>query len=324
MGAGPARASEDSRRFATWVADRLEAPRAEARTVEMRPGVGRGAIRIDLRGGAQTDRMALSPASVRAVGFRVTVVDAEGNERRVPPPVPGTFRGTLVGDPESRVAAGYRNGRLRGLMRLGDGGWRGVQSDGVGGHVLYDLADLDPVTGICGVDDAALPLMSAGASAEGEKGAPSPATSGELLEAEIAFDADYEYFQANGSDAAATRLGKRLAAAILLATIPFALMREVTLWRLIELKMELLVQCVPAFLIALHWSRLRTGPVLAGVIVGTCFSVALTFAGITRLEGIHVGIVGCALNCAVAVIGSMIGSGWHASASDASGQRAQP
>lgn len=204
MGAGPARASEDSRRFATWVADRLEAPRAEARTVEMRPGVGRGAIRIDLRGGAQTDRMALSPASVRAVGFRVTVVDAEGNERRVPPPVPGTFRGTLVGDPESRVAAGYRNGRLRGLMRLGDGGWRGVQSDGVGGHVLYDLADLDPVTGICGVDDAALPLMSAGASAEGEKGAPSPATSGELLEAEIAFDADYEYFQANGSDAAAT------------------------------------------------------------------------------------------------------------------------
>ncbi len=109
----------------------------------------------------------------------------------------------------------------------------------------------------------------------------------------------------SGSDAAATRLGKRLAAAILLAAIPFALMRELTLWRLIELKMELLIQCVPAFLIALHWPRLRTGPVLAGIVVGTCFSVTLTFAGVTRFEGIHVGLIGCLLNCAVAVLASL-------------------
>jgi Na+/proline symporter len=109
-----------------------------------------------------------------------------------------------------------------------------------------------------------------------------------------------------GSDEAATLLGKRLAAAVLIAAIPFALMRELTLWRLIELKMELLVQCVPAFLIAIHWSRLRTGPVLAGVLVGTVFSVALTFAGVTRVEGIHVGVIGCLLNTIVAVGGSLM------------------
>ena len=91
-----------------------------------------------------------------------------------------------------------------------------------------------------------------------------------------------------GSDEAATLLGKRLAAVVLIAVIPFALMRELTLWRLIELKMELLIQCVPAFLIALHWSRLRTGPVLAGVVVGTTFSVVLTFSGMPRIEGLHV------------------------------------
>lgn len=108
-----------------------------------------------------------------------------------------------------------------------------------------------------------------------------------------------------GSDAAATRLGKRLAAGVLLAAIPFALMRELTLWRLIELKMELLIQCVPAFLIAIHWTRLRTGPVLAGLVFGTLFSVALTFAGITRVEGLHVGLLGCGLNCVVAVVGSL-------------------
>jgi Na+/proline symporter len=109
-----------------------------------------------------------------------------------------------------------------------------------------------------------------------------------------------------GSDEEATRFGKRLAAGILIATIPFALWRELTLWRLIELKMELLIQCVPAYLIALHWSRLRAGPVLAGIVVGTLFSVGLSLSGVTRLSGVHVGVAGCALNAAVAVLGSLV------------------
>ena len=108
-----------------------------------------------------------------------------------------------------------------------------------------------------------------------------------------------------GSDESATRLGKLLAAGMLLAMIPFALWRDLTLWRLIELKMELLIQCVPAFLIALHWSRLRAGPVFAGIVVGTVFSAGLSLGGVTRIEGIHVGVVGCALNVTVAVVGSL-------------------
>jgi Na+/proline symporter len=108
-----------------------------------------------------------------------------------------------------------------------------------------------------------------------------------------------------GSHEADTRLGKRLAAVMLIGTIPFALWRELTLWRLIELKMELLIQCVPAFLIALHWSRLRAGPVLAGIAVGTIFSAGLSLAGVARIEGMHVGVVGCALNVAVAILGSL-------------------
>lgn len=108
-----------------------------------------------------------------------------------------------------------------------------------------------------------------------------------------------------GSDERATRLGKNLAAGILIATIPFALWRDLTLWRLIELKMELLIQCVPAFLIALHWSRLRAGPVFAGIVVGTLFSAGLSLSGVARLGGVHVGVVGCALNTLVAVLGSL-------------------
>jgi Na+/proline symporter len=110
----------------------------------------------------------------------------------------------------------------------------------------------------------------------------------------------------SGRSGADTLLGKRLAAAILLATIPFALARELTLWRLIELKMELLIQCVPAFLIALHWPGLRTGAVLSGLIVGTVFSVGLTLSDVPRLGGVHVGVVGCGLNVAVAVLASLL------------------
>jgi Na+/proline symporter len=101
-----------------------------------------------------------------------------------------------------------------------------------------------------------------------------------------------------------TRTGKRLAAFLMLAMIPVALERDITLWRLIELKMELLIQCVPAFLLALHWRRLSAASTLAGLVVGTLFAVGLTLGGIPRLLGVHVGIVGLGLNVLIAVVGS--------------------
>jgi SSS family solute:Na+ symporter len=109
----------------------------------------------------------------------------------------------------------------------------------------------------------------------------------------------------SGTDPASTRLGKLLAAALLLAMIPLALQREVTLWRLIELKMELLIQCVPAFLLALHWRRLQAGPTLVGLLAGTLFAVGLTLMGMPRLWGVHVGVVGLGLNLGLAVLGSL-------------------
>ena len=109
----------------------------------------------------------------------------------------------------------------------------------------------------------------------------------------------------SGTDPATTRLGKGIAAGLMIAMVPLALSRELTLWRLIELKMELLIQCVPAFLLAIHWRRLRAGPTVAGLLVGTVFAVGLTLTGVSRLGGVHVGVVGLCLNGAVAVLGSL-------------------
>ena len=111
------------------------------------------------------------------------------------------------------------------------------------------------------------------------------------------------------TEAGTTKLGKRIAAFVVIAMIPVALGRDVTLWRLIELKMELLIQCVPAFLLAIHWRRLSAGATLAGIFVGTAFSVGLTLADVPRILGVHVGVVGLGLNLAVAIAGSLGRSG---------------
>jgi SSS family solute:Na+ symporter/sodium/pantothenate symporter len=107
-------------------------------------------------------------------------------------------------------------------------------------------------------------------------------------------------------DEATTRLGKRLAGAIMLGAVLLALSPRLTLWRLIELKMELLIQCVPAFLLALHWRGLRATPTLAGIAVGTLVAGGAALAGVKRVEGVHVGLLGLAANAAVAVLGSLL------------------
>lgn len=107
-------------------------------------------------------------------------------------------------------------------------------------------------------------------------------------------------------DAETTRLGKRIAVGTIFAMAVLALVaRDITLWGLIELKMELLVQCVPAFLLGLHDRRLRAGPLLLGLALGTAFAVGASFGlGWSRIGGVHAGVIGLALNASVAWLGS--------------------
>jgi SSS family solute:Na+ symporter/sodium/pantothenate symporter len=108
-------------------------------------------------------------------------------------------------------------------------------------------------------------------------------------------------------EADTTRTGKRVAAAIMVAMAGLAMVaRDITLWGLIELKMEILIQCVPVFLLALHWRRLAAGPALAGAVLGTAVAVAGVLAGVSRVGGVHTGVLGLLLNSAVAVTGSWL------------------
>ena len=107
-------------------------------------------------------------------------------------------------------------------------------------------------------------------------------------------------------DAGTTGVGKRIAAGVLLAMVAVAtLYRDLTLWHLIELKMQLLVQCVPAFLLAIHWGGLRARATFAGLVVGTVLAVAASLLGQERLAGFHTGVLSLGINLAIALAGSL-------------------
>ncbi len=103
-----------------------------------------------------------------------------------------------------------------------------------------------------------------------------------------------------------TRLGKRIAGIVMVGAVLLALSPRFTLWRLIELKMELLIQCVPAFLMGLHWRGMRARPAFVGLVVGAGFAVVCVLIGVKRIGGVHVGFFGLVLNVAICVGGSLL------------------
>jgi Na+/proline symporter len=115
-----------------------------------------------------------------------------------------------------------------------------------------------------------------------------------------------DLFGRSHREADATRFGKRIAAALMIGMALLAIgARNVTLWGVIELKMELLIQCVPVFLIAIHWSRFRARPALLGLV----FGVGIVLVGVAldskRFFGVHIGVIGLAGNAAIACLGSL-------------------
>lgn len=115
-----------------------------------------------------------------------------------------------------------------------------------------------------------------------------------------------DLFGRPSSAPATTRFGKHAAVVVMAGAALVALAPPLTLWRLIELKMELLIQCVPAFLLAIHWRRLGAAGCLAGALVGTAIAAGGTLVGVKRLSGVHVGVIGLAANLLVAVLWSLL------------------
>jgi len=93
-----------------------------------------------------------------------------------------------------------------------------------------------------------------------------------------------------------TRAGKRLSWLIMALLVWLAFSPRITLWGLIELKMELLVQVAPLFVLGASWRGLSAHAALGGLLAGTAIAATFSLAGTGKLWGWHAGLIGLAVN----------------------------
>ncbi len=98
-----------------------------------------------------------------------------------------------------------------------------------------------------------------------------------------------------------SRLGPVISAVVLLILGTIAIQPQLTLWRLLEIKFEILIQLSPAFILGTLHERDAPGSfsardILTGLVIGLAVALGLWAAGIRSLHGLHPGVIGVAAN----------------------------
>ena len=112
----------------------------------------------------------------------------------------------------------------------------------------------------------------------------------------------YRRLRPAASQSHLTAMGKVFSWMLMGVMVYLAIRLPQTLWRLTEIKLELLCQVAPAIFLGVHLKSLRTQAVLSGLVVGTLIALALmvaTLAGAplsAKPWGIHAGVWGLAAN----------------------------
>ena len=111
-----------------------------------------------------------------------------------------------------------------------------------------------------------------------------------------------------------TITGKVFSWGLMAVLVFLAIQLPQTLWRLTEIKLELLCQVAPAIFLGVHLKSLRTDAVLSGLLVGTCVALGIMFANLagmgiaTKPMGIHAGVWGLAANfLTIGLISKVVG-----------------
>ena len=189
-------------------------------------------IQIPFEGRIETIR--LFRTSMRSAGFKVLVDRGGGELVEEAAPPHRTYRGSVLSD-GTPVAASIVDGKLTAMIPAGgDIIWVQPSSDFFAGrpaneHVVYRRSDLAPMDGRCGIDDSGLALpdwmngipndpaesngavfgggapgMPIGGGESGTGGGDGGVAGASPFLTKIAFDADFEFYQKNGSNVTAT------------------------------------------------------------------------------------------------------------------------
>lgn len=121
------------------------------------------------------------------------------------------------------------------------------------------------------------------------------------------------FVDADASEARLTLMGKIFSWCLIIFLVWLAiyLSDKASLIKLLDRKFDLLIQLVPAFMISIHWQRMKALPTFVGLIVGIVVSLVLAFGGFDfvqngKVYGFHPGLFGLVVNLSIAVLGSML------------------
>ena len=108
-------------------------------------------------------------------------------------------------------------------------------------------------------------------------------------------------------EARLTRTGKILSLVLVAGLVGLALNPRLTLWGLTELKMEILAQVAPLFILGVGWDKLTTRAALSGMVIGTTAYITLLATGHPEPWNVHAGVVALTINLAVCVAMTRLG-----------------
>ncbi len=112
----------------------------------------------------------------------------------------------------------------------------------------------------------------------------------------------YRRLRPEVSQAHLTRFGKVFSWLLMALVVYLALVLPQTIWRLMEVKLELLIQVAPSIFLGVHLRSLRSRAVLMGMITGTTVALAIMFGDTIGLHisnkpwGVHAGVWGLMIN----------------------------
>jgi len=128
------------------------------------------------------------------------------------------------------------------------------------------------------------------------------------------------YLRKDATPEQCLRIGKRFGwalMAVLVLSAYASLKTESSIWLLIQLKLEFMVQISPAFLLGLFWPRVDSRAVLWGAVGGTALTLAVWLGVVCDLWttrspwGVSAGVWGLGLNYGVCVLGSQLAGTRH-------------
>ncbi len=93
-----------------------------------------------------------------------------------------------------------------------------------------------------------------------------------------------------------TRVGKIFSWVVMVIIVAIALNPKITLWGLIELKMQILIQTAPLYMIGVHSKRVTAKGMYIGLWLGLLFALATFGLGIKTMASIQVGLIGFGIN----------------------------